>query len=156
MATNTFQNQLLLFRRKQQLLYFFLFSFATVLVWIVISLITSQRKPGISTEQKLIAEPLNPNLNLEVIARLEQKRSYATEELVDFPIYKLVKSPDGREQQLVTIDTDEAVIKELFGEIKPPLEPEAVTLPGPPSEAPASPAGELEGESATNGAAISI
>ena len=81
-----------------------LFTLVTVVVWLVISIVTSQRQSGIDAQLKNLAKPLNPNLNIEVINRLEQKQTFSPDQLRDFPIYKIIKTKDGKQEQVVTLD----------------------------------------------------
>lgn len=61
--------------RRQQLLYLMMFTFATILVWVAISLFSSQKKTQISPELQALAKPLNPTLNRSILDRIGTKRS---------------------------------------------------------------------------------
>lgn len=107
-----------------------LFSLATVVIWVVISLITSQRKLGISPELQKLAQPLTPTLNQETLRQVEQKRFYSEGELSRFPIYKIISSPDGASELVVTIDTDTQTLFPSSSPVPSPSpspSPEAVT-----------------------------
>lgn len=84
-----FQTQFKSLQDNQKLLGLLLFSLITVVIWISISLITSQKKTVISEESKALAKPLNPSINVEVLDLIDQKRLYTTMELESFPIYVL-------------------------------------------------------------------
>jgi hypothetical protein len=79
------------------------FTFVTVLVWVATSLLISQKKTGIDKELLNLSKPLIPNINEEIISEIESKKSYAQQELSNFPIYVVVKSLDGREQKVTTL-----------------------------------------------------
>lgn len=100
---NAFQRELNNLQRRQQLLYILLFSFATVIVWIGVSLLTSQRRTGIPPEIQTLASPLNPAINTDVLVEMQGKRSYSDEELQSFPIYRIVVSRDGTPDQVIDI-----------------------------------------------------
>jgi hypothetical protein len=93
-------------RIKQQALYVMIFSFVTVVVWISGSLFRSQKRTGISPDLLQLAVPLSPTINVDVIDRIEQSTVYSDQELYDFQIYKLIKSKDGRIQQVVPIGSN--------------------------------------------------
>lgn len=86
---NQSQSQLSGLRRNQQFLYVGVFTLVVVIVWVAGSLFQSQKKTGISTQQQLMAKPLNPNINSLVIDRIEAKRSFSSEELAGFEIFKI-------------------------------------------------------------------
>ncbi len=93
---NIFQKELLGLQHKQQLLGVLVFSLVTVVVWVSISMITSQTKNTISPVLLKLAKPLTPTLATETIELLEEKRSFTAEELSDFPIYHTVTQLKGR------------------------------------------------------------
>ncbi|HEX7018152.1 MAG TPA: hypothetical protein VF209_04565 [Patescibacteria group bacterium] len=117
-------------RQKQSLLYLLLFSLATVMIWVVISLITSQQRPGISPELQQLAQPLTPTLNQDTLQKIESKQFYSESELSQFPIYKIITAPNGVDELVVTIDTDEA-------SVFPPRETQAPSPSPTPEESPA-------------------
>lgn len=86
MATD-FQAQLKKLRYRKEVLVIMLFLLVIAVFWIALSIFTSQRQTGISSEQQQLAQSLTPVLDTAVIERLEQKRMYAPEELSDFPIF---------------------------------------------------------------------
>lgn len=93
-------------RIKQQALYVMIFSFVTIVIWISASLFRSQRRTGISPDLLELAKPLSPTINVEIIDEIEESINYSDQELVQFQIYKLIKSKDGRTQQIVPIDNE--------------------------------------------------
>ncbi|NCO12683.1 hypothetical protein GW926_04095 [Candidatus Pacearchaeota archaeon] len=93
-------------RVKQQALYIMIFSFVTVLIWIMASLFRSQKKTGIAPDLLELAKPLSPTINVDVIDSIEERKAYSDQELFDFQIYKIIKSKDGRTQQVVPIDSN--------------------------------------------------
>lgn len=98
------QKQFANLRHKQQLMYILVFSLATVLVWISVSLFTSQKKTEIPPALLQLAKPLTPTINREVLGDLQTKRAYSASELQAFPIYKIITNKSG-DAQKVTIDT---------------------------------------------------
>ncbi len=102
---STFSDQLQQLRRNQQLLYVLLFSLVTVVIWVGVGLFSSQRSSRIDPYLLTIARPLNPNINEEIITEIEGKRHYSQAELSEFTIFKLLKTQDGKQQQLVNIET---------------------------------------------------
>jgi hypothetical protein len=98
MTPTPFQQQLTGLYRKQHILGVLLFSLVTIVVWVSISLITSQRKTSISPELQKLAKPLTPTLNLEVVEQIEAKKKYSESELASFPIYRTLSSTDNRAQ----------------------------------------------------------
>lgn len=142
-------------KNKQQLLYLMLFSLATVIIWVTISLITSQKKPGISPELQKLAIPLNPTLNQETLRKIEQKQYFSEDDLREFPIYKIITSSNGIDEKVVTIGTAE---EDIFPTTPPAPSPEpslesspaveetqpTIGLPAPTTTPVASPTAELE------------
>lgn len=128
---------------RQQLLYVMVFTFMTVVIWVGISVATSQKTTQIDPNLKKLALPLNPSLNIQVIGALEEKQTFDQAELASFPIYKIILNRDGSEQ-VVTLD----VATDAFtsGGIKPvtlPASPLNSQLPNP--QAPLAPANASEG-----------
>lgn len=92
-------------RFKQQALYLMIFSFVTVTIWIGGSLFSSQKRTGISPELLELAKPLNPTINTGLLEEIEARKNYTDEELKYFQVYKVIKSKDGRIQQVVPIES---------------------------------------------------
>lgn len=92
-------------RVKQQVLYVLIFSFVTVTIWIGGSLFSSQKKSGITPDLLELAQPLNPAINTAILDEIEARPNYTDEELSYFQIYKIIRSKDGREQQIVPIES---------------------------------------------------
>lgn len=64
--------------------------FVCAIFWTSLSLFSSQNDTKISTEQKKLAQPLNPNLDLRTISQLETKKYFSDVELSNFQIFKLI------------------------------------------------------------------
>lgn len=94
------------FRIQQQLLYIFIFTFVTVIIWIGGSLFRSQRSTGISPDLLELAKPLNPTINPTTMAEIESRTFYSQEDLDNFVIYRLISSQDGAVQRIVPITSD--------------------------------------------------
>ena len=95
MKTTNFQSQLGKLQQRKELLIILLFLFVIVIFWIVVGVFSSQQTAGITTEQKSLSTPLSPSLNISVIDKLEQKKSYSEEELADFPVYTIQFTTGG-------------------------------------------------------------
>lgn len=140
---NTFQRELNNLQHRQQLLYILLFSFATVIVWIGVSLLSSQQRTGIPPEVQLLATPLNPTINLQVLNDIRNKRAYTDQELTSFPIYKVVSDRQSGGTQIIDIsqptpvETTPLTVGTEFEETAPPASFSAETSPSPETEAPA-------------------
>lgn len=102
------KTQLSTLQRNQTFLKILIFTLVTVIIWVGMTLFRTQRSTEISPELIRLSEPLNPNINLAVIERIEQKRSFTPEELADFPIYSLFVSRTGEEQMVVFNASDRA------------------------------------------------
>ena len=89
-------------KQKQTIVRILVFSLVTVMIWVGFSLFRSQRKTVISPDLQQLALPLNPNLDLETVSRIEQKRSFQPDELSNFPVYRLVRDQSGKEQLVTT------------------------------------------------------
>jgi hypothetical protein len=87
-------------QHRQTLLRIFMFSFVTVIVWIGFNLFQSQSKTEISPELLKLAEPLNPNIDLEAVGRIKLKKTYTDEDLQNFTIYRAVTTREG--EKIVT------------------------------------------------------
>lgn len=90
---------------KQQALYVMIFSFVTVTIWIGGSLLSSQKRTGIPPDMLELAKPLNPSINVTLLNEIEARQNYSDEELKFFQVYKIIKSKDGRIQQIVPIES---------------------------------------------------
>ncbi len=99
----SYKEQFKKLRRQKYFLAMLIFTLVAVILWIMASLTSSQRKLGISAELKVLAKPLNPQLNRDVIARLEAKKKYTLSELAEFPIFILVKLDDGSGFQVIEL-----------------------------------------------------
>jgi len=84
-------------QHSQALLRILVFSFFTVIVWIGFTLFQSQQQTGISPDLQLMAVPLNPNIDTQVIDRIQQKHFYTDQELSNFPIFRVVVDQGGVE-----------------------------------------------------------
>ncbi len=129
-------------KHKQWMLRILVFTLVTVMVWMGLSLFRSQQRTIISEDLQKLAIPLNPNIDVSVIERIEQKRAFTPEELTGFPIYRVIKTPTGEEQIVtelpaqeelsnveVTAATSEEVSASPSPEITPSGSPEATSAP---------------------------
>lgn len=100
---NPFQKTIERLRQQQQLLALLIFGLIAVAIWIVFSLITSQRQLTVSPELQKLAKPLTPNLNREVLKKLQQKRLYSQQGLEKFPIYVIVQDEFSKQERVVEL-----------------------------------------------------
>ena len=80
-----------------------IFTLVTIMIWVGLSIFQTQQRTGISEELQQLALPLNPNINTEVLNRINQKRSYSPEELADFPVYRLTRDAEGNDKIVTTL-----------------------------------------------------
>ncbi len=80
---------------QQTFLKLLIFSFVTVMIWIGFSIFSSQQKPQISEELQKMAIPLSPHIDMDVISRIEQKKSYTDAELENFTIFVVTTDRSG-------------------------------------------------------------
>lgn len=85
-------------KQKQAFLKVLIFSLVTIMIWVGFSIFRSQNTTSISPELLALAVPLNPNINLNVINTIKNKRQFTDNELSSFTIYKLVQLPGGQQQ----------------------------------------------------------
>ena len=111
-------------KQKQGLLRILVFSLATIFIWIIYSLFHSQNTTEISPELLKLAEPLNPNINIDILQRIEQKKVYSDTELSSFPINRVVMQSDGSEQIVRGFGTAALITSPLST-------PSAVVIPSP-------------------------
>ena len=102
------KSQLSSLQHKQTFLRLMIFTLVTVMIWVSITLFSTQRETGIKPELLVLAETLNPNINTQVLERVEQKRYFSPEELADFPIYALDSSSVGEGNTVVVNAVDKA------------------------------------------------
>jgi hypothetical protein len=132
---NIFEQAITQLKQRQQLLAILVFSLVSIMVWIGVGLITSQHSSAISPDLRQKAEPLTPNINTQIIQRIEAEEYMLEEELQDFPVFRVV-DPDER-----AVEEEEAEESENTGD-----EPS----PSPVSEA--SNSAELDTPAATSSA----
>ncbi len=115
-------------QHKQTLLRIMIFTLVTVIIWVGLTLFRTQRQTGISATQQQLAEPLNPNIDINVLNRLEQKRYYSPEELADFPVYSVIVTKSGEEQTVVFSAADHSLRTVLP---QPAIESATISSPAP-------------------------
>lgn len=98
---NPFKQTFKQLQQQQQWLAVLIFALVAIMIWVAVSLLSSQKKSGISAELRELAEPLTPSINREVITALERKRYIFTEDLRDFPIYTIFRDPKTRTEQII-------------------------------------------------------
>lgn len=90
------------------MLYAALLFFVLIIFWVGGSLLSSQNKSEISAELRKLALPLNPNIDVQVLSVIQNKRVYNDSSLSNFPIYMVIRSDDGKTQQVVPIEVGRA------------------------------------------------
>lgn len=88
---NVVQQALQNLRQRQQLLSLFIFTLVAIVVWIVVSVATSQRSSAISAELRAMAQPLTPSINRVVLEEVEAERYFTEQELGDFAVVRVVE-----------------------------------------------------------------
>lgn len=121
MKKKSYKQQLGLLQHKKQFFVILIFLFVVVIIWTVISLASSQEKLQISKELKDMTIPLNPNIDIEVFDKLNQKRQFSDNDLRAFSIYKIISSDRGTESRVVKIDYEEDLETEETVEEESPL-----------------------------------
>jgi hypothetical protein len=101
-------------RRREGLFRVFVFTLVTSLFWIGFSIFQAQQNTKVTVDIRKHTEPLNPNINQEVLDELATRRKYTPEELQIFPLYERVVDDDGIStlqiagtQPVVTEETEE-------------------------------------------------
>jgi hypothetical protein len=87
-------------RRQKSVLWVGILFLVVTLIWIAISIFTSQRKVKIDQNLTKLAQPLIPRLDTEVFSTIEQKRLLTDEELSSFPIYVYLLEGDEKRNEL--------------------------------------------------------
>jgi hypothetical protein len=126
------KTQLSSLQRNQTFLRILIFTLVTVIIWVGLTLFRTQNTTGISPELLRLAEPLNPNINVEVLGRVEQKRAYQVQDLADFPIYTLSVDRSGEERVTILSATGEQFASGSATPSQQPIAPPTTT----PSQAP--------------------
>lgn len=128
---NPFSQELDRIKKSQQLLTIFLLLFVLVFFWTIVSVFSVKKEDKVSSELELLAKPLSPNLNLDVLSEIESKTSYSEVELADFPIYRILISRDGRSKFVVPI---EVTLDEVDPEVRQQTQPATEEIPRPTPE----------------------
>lgn len=95
MPNNQFQHQFKNLQRQRKLLAALVLGIVVALVWVMMSIFSSQQTYQISAELRTLAKPITPDLNDEVLKRIEAKYLLSNSDLKDFPIYKLTQDEKG-------------------------------------------------------------
>jgi len=141
---NFYKKQLAGLKNKRQLLIILIFLFIAVIAWTIVGLTSSRNKLQISKELRDMTVPLNPNVDLELIENLEQKKLYGENELKNFPIYKVLSIERGRESRVVRIEFTEEDLEALTQPTPTSAEEESVSPLGKFSAEESTVSGEIE------------
>jgi hypothetical protein len=117
------QDQLKGLKKRKEILVILIFLFVIVIFWIGLSLFSSQEKLGITPEQKKMAQPLTPNINVATLEKLEQKKKYTEFELKNFPVYSLFQNGGVLE----VVDVSQGLPEDLEEVELPEVENEATS-----------------------------
>ena len=90
--------------QHQKMMYVLIFTLVTVVIWAGVSIFLTSQETPIDPELIELSTPLNPNLNLQVIQELENKKSYSQTELSQFTIYTLINHDNTQERVILTLD----------------------------------------------------
>lgn len=88
-------------RNRQMLFRIFIFTLVTVVFWIGFSIFFSQQKTKVAIDTQKHTEPLNPNINQEVLKELATRKSYTDQELIEFPIYDRIVDEDSLSRLII-------------------------------------------------------
>jgi hypothetical protein len=116
-------------KHKQWFLRLLVFSLVTAMIWVGVSLFRSQQKTAIPEELQKLAIPLNPNINTDVISRVEQKKSFTSEELRSFPVYRVIRLKNGEERVVTEIPAEETSSTAPSPAPSPSVDPSASVVP---------------------------
>lgn len=130
------KTQLAQLQQKQTFLKIFIFTLVTVIIWIALTLFSTQQRTSITPQLLKMADALNPNINESVLVEIEQKRAFSPEELNDFPIYTIMTNKQGEQELVVFSAADRSRRPVTEGTSAPPAtENQAPTEPTTPVEA---------------------
>lgn len=134
---NAIQKEFKSIRHKQQILGILVFTLVAIVMWVGISLVTSQQSTSISARQQQMALPLNPSINIDVLSSIEQQRAYDPSQLTSFPIYTLLTDEEAAALSAPRPATSSSTLLESLTFLEPSPTPEAT------ESATASPAAEV-------------
>lgn len=92
-AKRSFSKEMNRLKTSQQILTILVLLFICMILWIIVSLFSSQNTTTISSELLQMAKPFNPTLSTEVIDEIETKRVFSDQELQDFTIFVIERDP---------------------------------------------------------------
>jgi hypothetical protein len=98
------QQEFSMLKQRKQTLTIMILLFICMLAWGSVSLFSSQKETKVDTEVITLAKPLNPIIDVDTLAKLETKRSFTTDELAKFTIYRIVTDPKSQSERVITID----------------------------------------------------
>lgn len=134
--------QLQKIRSSQTALSIFILLLVGVLLWIIVTVFSSNRDSQISAEAQQLATPLNPNLDVSVLDTLDAKTMYSDNQLSDFPIYVIVRDNQTQTEQVVPLGTQLAPTQPT---ITTPSEPVPTPTTAPAATQPATQPDTQEG-----------
>lgn len=107
---NQFKKQLEKLKKEKKLFTAFIFVLAAIIVWILVSILVTKKTTGITPEMTELAEPLNPNLNMTILDRLDVKRTFTQDQLANFPIYTLVQDSETEAVSIVEVVSQQRLL----------------------------------------------
>lgn len=141
------KNQLSSLQHRQTILKIMIFTLVTAVIWVGLTLFRTQQKTEISPELQKLAIPLNPNLNLGALTRIEAKKEYTEQDLSDFPVYSLVIDRGTGEKVVVFNASDKSRSNQAAqAQQKAVAEEEATAASPSPSVAPTQETQPITGE----------
>lgn len=108
-SKRTFSKEMSRLKTNQQLLTILVLLFICMILWIIVSLVSSQNTTKISAEVLEMAKPFNPTLDETVLDTLDTKRVLSTEELSNFPIYIIQRDPVDQTETIVELNTRQTI-----------------------------------------------
>lgn len=101
----SFSKEVSRLKTNQQLLTILVLLFICMILWIIISLFSSQNSTKITPEILEMAKPFNPTLDSSVLDTLDTKKVLTDEELTNFPIYVIQRDPLDQSERIVELGT---------------------------------------------------
>lgn len=110
-------------RRREGLFRVFIFSLVTVMFWIGFSIFFAQQKTKVKVDTLKFTQPLNPNINREILQDAAQRKRYTEAELQNFPIYDRLVGEKGSSQLVIAGTAADESINTASTSALPQLEP---------------------------------
>jgi hypothetical protein len=128
-----FREDLTQLRHNQLFLAIAILFLASVFIWVGLEMFGSQKSTRITPQQKKLAEPLSPVLDITVVDGLAARPYFSTADLNNFEIYKLVTLEDGNLSRAIPIGQDPSSLEPSTPSPSPIIVPAASASAQPPT-----------------------